>query len=69
MRNCPAKESQMTRPTIARTYPSKPAAKMASLVETLASPEFVAVGVFCAIGLLLTLNVMLRLPDFAAMLG
>jgi hypothetical protein len=38
-------------------------------VEALASPEFIAVGVFCAIGLLLTLNVMLRWPDFSAMLG
>jgi hypothetical protein len=65
----PAKESQMTRPTIAPTYPSQPAAKAASLVEALASPEFVTVAVFCAIGLLLTLNVMLRLPDFVAMLG
>jgi hypothetical protein len=59
----------MARPTIARTYPSKSAGKAASLVETLASPEFVAVGVFCAIGLLLTLNVMLLWPDLAAMLG
>ena len=59
----------MTRPSIARTYPSKPAGKAASLVEALASPEFIAVCVFCAIGLLLTFNVMLRLPDFGAMLG
>jgi hypothetical protein len=59
----------MTRPITARTYPSKPAGKAASLVKALASPEFIAVGVFCAIGLLLTLNVMLRFPDFAAMLG
>jgi len=59
----------MSRPTVARTYPSKPAGKAASLLEALASPEFVAIGVFCAIGLLLTLNVMLRFPDFGAMLG
>lgn len=59
----------MTRPTIASIYPSKPGGKAASLVGALASPEFVAVGVFCAIGLLLTLNVMLRLPDLSAMLG
>jgi hypothetical protein len=59
----------MTRSTIGRAYPSKPAGKVASLVEALVSPEFIAVAVFCAIGLLLTLNVMLRLPDLSAMLG
>jgi uncharacterized membrane protein len=59
----------MTRSTIVRANPSKPAAKAASLVKTLVRPEFIAVGVFCAIGLLLTLNVMLRFPDFVAMLG
>jgi uncharacterized membrane protein len=59
----------MTRSTIVRANPSKPAGKAASLVKTLVSPEFIAVGVFCAIGLLLTLNVMLRFPDFVAMLG
>jgi hypothetical protein len=65
----PAKESQMTRPTLARLYPSKSGSKAAPFIESLASPEFVAIGVFCAIGLLLTLNVMLRWPDFVAMLG
>jgi len=59
----------MSRPTIATTYPSKSAGRAATLVEALASPEFVAVGVFSAIGLLLTLNVMLRFPVFGAMLG
>jgi hypothetical protein len=59
----------MTRPTLARSYPSKSDSKAASLIEALATPEFVAVGVFSVIGLLLTLNVMLRWPDFVAMLG
>jgi hypothetical protein len=59
----------MPRPVTASGYPSKPASKAASLVKALASPEFIAIGIFCAIGLLLTLNVMLRFPDFGAMMG
>jgi hypothetical protein len=65
----PVKESRVPRPVTARGYPSKSASKAASLMGALASPEFIAIGIFCAIGLLLTLNVMLRFPDFGAMMG
>jgi len=56
-------------PTRTTTYPSKPAGKATSLLNVIANPEFVSVAVFCAIGLLLTLNVMLRVPGLAAFLG
>jgi hypothetical protein len=51
------------------TYPSKPSGKTTSLLEVIANPEFVSVAIFCAIGLLLTLNVILRLPGLAEFLG
>ena len=38
------------------------------LAATLTHPDFMAVAAFSAIGLLLTLNVIMRFPDFAAML-
>jgi hypothetical protein len=56
-------------PTRTTTYPAKPAGKATSLVDVIANPEFVSVAVFCAIGLLLTLNVMLRVPGLAELLG
>jgi hypothetical protein len=56
-------------PTGNRTYPSKPIAERTSILSAIANPEFVAVVIFCVIGLLLTLNVMLRFPDLAAFLG
>jgi hypothetical protein len=49
-----------------RTYPSKPIGEATTLFGVVTIPEFVSVVVFCAIGLLITLNVILRLPDFAA---
>lgn len=55
--------------TSSRTCPSKPVGEVTLFLEAMASPEFVAVAIFCTIGLLLTLNVMLRLPDLAATLG
>jgi hypothetical protein len=35
-------------------------------VATVAHPEFIAIVAFCAIGLLVTVNVILRFPDFGA---
>lgn len=49
----------MTRPNIARAHPTKPAYRAVSLAAFLASPDFVAVGISCAIGLLLALDAML----------
>lgn len=39
------------------------------LVATLTNPDLIAVVVFCAIGLLVAINVILRFPDFGAMAG
>jgi hypothetical protein len=56
-------------PTGNRTYPSKPIAEKASwILGAITNPEFVAVVVFCVIGILLTLNFVLRLPDLSAYL-
>jgi hypothetical protein len=52
-----------------RTYPSKPIGEATTLFGAVTNPEFGSVVVFCAIGLLLTLNVVLRLPDFTAFLS
>ena len=38
------------------------------LGAAMADPQFVAVAAFCAIGLLITMNVILRFPDFGATL-
>jgi hypothetical protein len=54
--------------TETRTYPSKPIGEATTPFGVVTKPEFVSVVVFCAIGLLITLNVILRLPDLAAFL-
>jgi hypothetical protein len=51
-----------------RTYPSKPIGEATLLREVITNPDFVSIAIFCAIGLLLTLNLMLRLPDLAEFL-
>jgi hypothetical protein len=38
-------------------------------VATVTHPELIIVIVFCAIGLLVTANVGLRIPDFSAMIA
>jgi len=38
------------------------------LREVITNPDFVSIAIFCAIGLLLTLNLMLRLSDLAEFL-
>jgi hypothetical protein len=55
-------------PTGNRAFPSKPAGEGSSFLDGISNPDFVSVAIFCAVGLLLTLNVMLRLPDLAAFL-
>jgi hypothetical protein len=47
-----------------RTYPSKPITERVSILGAITNPEFIAVVIFCAIGLLVTLNVLLRFPDW-----
>jgi len=37
-------------------------------VATLTEPDFITVASFCAIGLLITLNLILRFPDFGAII-
>jgi hypothetical protein len=49
------------------TFPAKPV--VPSFLDRIATPEFVSVAIFCAVGLLLTLNVVLRMPDLGAFLG
>jgi hypothetical protein len=42
------------------------ASETTTLLESTANPEFVVVAIFCGIGLLLTLDVMLRSPVLTA---
>jgi hypothetical protein len=44
-----------------------PATLRFRIAEAISSPDFVAVTLFSAIGLLATLNVILRIPDFGMM--
>jgi hypothetical protein len=56
-------------PAKTRIYPSNKAGETGSFLKVIANPEFILVAILCAIGLLLTFNVMLRLPDLAAFLS
>lgn len=38
------------------------------LLALISNPNFIAVAAFCAIGLLATLNIMLRFPDFGSLI-
>jgi hypothetical protein len=55
-------------PTRSRTYPSNSADETTSFLEAIVHPDFVAIAIFCALGLLVTLNVLLRYPGWAAFL-
>jgi hypothetical protein len=56
-------------PTGNRAHPSKPIAeKASSMLGAIANPEFVAVVIVCVIGVLLTFNFVLRLPELSAYL-
>jgi hypothetical protein len=37
--------------------------RLSRMASAISGPDFVAIAIFCAIGLLATVNVMLRLPD------
>jgi hypothetical protein len=50
-------------------YPSRSQGDAASLIELVANPQFVTVTIFCAVGLLFTLNLIMRLPDLGALLS
>jgi len=39
------------------------------VVAEMTDPVLIAIVIFCAIGLLITVNVALRVPDFAAVMG
>ncbi len=39
------------------------------LVTTITDPDLITVIAFCALGLLVTLNVILRFPDFGLLVG
>jgi hypothetical protein len=51
-----------------RTYPSNALDERTSFLEAIAHPDFVAIAIFCALGFLVTLNVLLRSPGWAAFL-
>jgi hypothetical protein len=38
------------------------------IIETLSNPDFLAVALFCVIGLLIALNLMFRFPAFGAII-
>jgi hypothetical protein len=48
---------------------TKKAARRHGLFATIQDPDLALIVAFCAIGFLLSINVMIRVPDFAAMLG
>jgi hypothetical protein len=48
-------------------YPIFPAPLRFRVAEAISSADFVAVTLFSAIGLLATLNLILRIPDFGVM--
>jgi hypothetical protein len=48
--------------------PLKSVKEATTSLGVMTNPDFVSVAIFCVLGLLITLNVMLRLPDFAAFL-
>lgn len=52
---------------VARSYAIFPATLRFRIAEAMSSPDFVAVTLFSAIGLLATMNVILRISDFAMM--
>jgi hypothetical protein len=53
--------------TILGLSPAKPASRQIQRTETTwSNPALVVVITFCLIGLLLTLNVVLRFPDFGS---
>jgi hypothetical protein len=56
-------------PLPARTrYSVRPAVTLRSRLATAASnPDFVAITIFCAIGLLATVNLILRIPELGVM--
>ena len=51
----------------ARIYAIFPATLRFRIAEAISSPDFVAVTLFSTIGLLATLNLILRIPDFGVM--
>ena len=53
----------MNRPTV------KASQQAGNPETTIASREFATISTFCAIGLLTSLNVMLRLPELSALLA
>jgi hypothetical protein len=55
-------------PTRTRTYPSNSADETTSFLDAIANPDFVSIAIFCALGLLVTLNVLLRYPGWTAFL-
>jgi hypothetical protein len=59
----------MIRRAIFQRDPSRAASKSATFIEAITNPEFVPVVIFCAIGVLVMLNVMLRVPALAAALN
>jgi hypothetical protein len=48
---------------------AKKAAPWSWLVTAIKNPNLVVVAVFCTIGLLASVNVMLRFPDFGAIIA
>jgi hypothetical protein len=52
---------------VARGYAALPPTLRFRVAEAISSPDFIAVTLFSAIGLLATLNVILRIPSFGMM--
>jgi hypothetical protein len=49
-------------------YTVQPAVTVQSrIVAAITNPDFIAIAIFCAIGLLATINLVLRIPDIGIM--
>jgi hypothetical protein len=54
-------------PTRTRYGMQPPVTLWSQMAHAVANPDFVAVAIFCAIGFLATVNLILRLPDIGMM--
>jgi hypothetical protein len=63
----PARQRRRAVADVAPSYAILPATLRSRIADAISSPDFVAVALFSAIGLLATLNLILRVSDIAMM--
>jgi hypothetical protein len=60
-------EARRSTAKVVPSYAVLPATLRAGIAEATSDPDFVAITLFCAIGLLATMNLILRIPDIGMM--